>query len=273
MQSGWAKAICTGAAYALGLGVAATSDANDLDSVLDSAGVARHLEAWPETNVEATEQAKAALDPDDYALLMREVRVAFDAPTLLRNVSETLSSQLDPAAVSALRLGYAQSGATGLTGPPAGIPASDLREFPGFTSELSRGEVAPIRFRLVARIDKSSGLSRNAWRVSSAVDRAISGGARALACETGAWQKSLASQQANRAGLLGPFRERLHLELLFLARARTSDELRAAVRFLESPQARAFHEALAEALPNALDAAQQTLQQRLARRVGEKCSP
>ena len=270
MQGRWGRAFLAGSTCALALGPSA--GASDLAALLEFAGLVRHVEAWPETNAEARERAEALLAAEPFALLLREVRAAFAAPALLGSVSEGISAKLDPGAIAQLHARYAESGAGGLIGPPIGIPASELRDFPRFASEVSRQEVPPARFTLVAKLDESTGLARDAWRVSGAVGHAIARGARALRCEAGAWRAPLPAEESDRSRLAGPFRERLHVELLFLTRNRATRDLRRALRFLESPPARAFHHALGEAVPLALESALRTLRQRLAKHVTERCS-
>ncbi len=251
---------------------AESGGASELAILFEAAGVARHLEAWPEANAGARERARASLSPDAYALLLREVQVALAAPRLLEEVAAPLSASLAAGAIRSLRGGYTGNGANTLLGHSSGISAATLRDFPGFASEVSRRQIAPARFRFVARLDEATGFGRNAWRVTTARGGAIARGARALRCEPAAWHAPLPPEvAAEREKIAEPFRERVHLELLFLTRNLETADLRRAVRFLETVPARAFHEKLGQALDRALDAAFSALRERLAPSVADRC--
>lgn len=246
-------------------GPAAGSKPSELRALLEDASVARRLEAWPELNLAVRERSLAALGPETFALLSREVEAAFAAPRLVERVELRLSG----AGMAGLREGYAASGAAGLLGDARGIPAQELRDFPRFASQVSRRELPPARFALVARIDESTGFSRDAWRVTSAWGRALERGTRALRCEgPSAWRVPLAPD----ASLAEPFRERVHVELLFLTRELEIAQLRRAVRWLGSEPARAFERALHEASGLALEQALGELRERLEPLVRERCS-
>jgi hypothetical protein len=244
----------------------------ELQALFATAGVARHLEAWPEANQGARERARARLEPDVYAVWMREVQGAFAAGRLLADVEAALAASLGPEAARALRRGYTDHAANALLGNPAGISSVALRDFPAFASRVSRREIPPARFTLVSRLDEATGFGRNAWRVTGAVGGAITRGARALDCEPGAWRAPLPPEHvAERTRLARPFQERVHLELLFLNRSRESPALRRAVRVLESDAPRAFHASLRQALDAALESALRRLREGLAQRIAERC--
>ena len=261
-------------ACAIAVACAAPAAAAELAALFDAAGVARHLDEWPEANALARERAQVSLDPDAFALLMREVAAALAAPALLERVTAHLSAGVAADRIAPLRAGYAQTGSEGLLGPPGGFTASDLRDFPAFTSGVARRQLEPARLELVARIDGATGFGHNAWRVTGAWGGAIERGARALRCEgSAAWETPLAPEViAERRQLAEPFRGRVHLELAFLARTRTLAELRRSADFLDTPPPRAFHASLEQVVDVALAEALASLRARLAAPAAQRCA-
>jgi hypothetical protein len=245
-----------------------------LAALIDAAGIARHLEEWPEANTLARELAQTSLAPDAFALLMREVASAL-APTALRErVTARLAARVPAPIAASLREGWSQSGSVGLLGPADGLSAADLRELPRFASAVSRRQLDPARLALVARLDAATGFGRNAWRVTGAWGVAVERGARALRCDgSAAWQAPLSPEQsAERRHLVEPFRGRVHLELLFLVRTHSSPDLQRSVGFLETQPVRDFHAAVADAVSAALADALADLRTRLAGPVAARCA-
>jgi hypothetical protein len=246
---------------------------SELAALLDAAGIVRHLEEWPEANVVARESARVSLDPEAFALLMREVATAFAPDALRERVAASLTASVSAAGAVSLRDGYAHTRSVDLLGPAAGLSASDLRDFPRFASAVSRRQLDPARLALVARLDAATGFGRNAWRVTGAWAEAIERGARVLRCEKAAWEAPLSPQaSAERRHLAGPFRERVHLELLFLVRTQVPPDLRRTVEFLETGPARAFHRAVGEAAASALADALTGLRTQLAAPAAQRCA-
>jgi hypothetical protein len=276
-----AAACAVGAIAAAGVIAAAAAPADapvaagsELAGLLDAAAVARHLEEWPEANALARERAQASLDPEAFALLMREVATSFARDALHARVAATLAASVAETDAASLRHGYSRTASASLLGPPDGLSAADLRDYPGFASAVSRRQLDPARLALVARLDTATGFGRNAWRVTGAWGGAIERGARALRCEgRGAWEAPLSPEaSAERRQLAEPFRERVHLELLFLVRTHLSPDLSRSVELLETPPALAFHAALAEATAEALAAALADLRARLEDPVAQRCA-
>ena len=83
----------------------APAAASELAILFEAAGVARHLEAWPEANAGARERARASLSPDAYALLLLEVQATFAAPRLLEEVAAPFDASLAADAIRSLRAG------------------------------------------------------------------------------------------------------------------------------------------------------------------------
>jgi hypothetical protein len=250
--------------FAIAAVFAVAAGASDLAALLDAASVARHLEEWPEVNEVARERSREALGPEVFALLSREVEATLSSARLLERVEPRLAGL----ELAGLRAGYAGTHAAGLLGDVHGLSAAELRDFPAFASELSRRRIPPARFGLVAKLDDSSGFGRDVWRVTQAWRRAIDGGTRALRCEgRSSWRAPAAPDPA----LAQSFRERVHVELLFLTREIDTADLRRAIRLLESEPARAFHQALGDATDAALEGALLALRERLAPAVRERC--
>lgn len=247
--------------------------AGGLDTLVSAAGLERRFAEWPEANAGARERAEQRLDADTRALLLREVAAAFATPRIVAAVRARLSHELGDDAIRQLAAGYVASGAGGLLGPESGLAADDLRDFPRFASELSQQEVPAERFALVTRLDEGTRFGRDAWRVTTAWGAAIDRGARALRCGgPEAWRAPLPPERAaERRQLAEPFRERVQVELLFLARSVDTRDLRRAALFLETAPVRAFQEQVAQALDAALASSLGDLRQHLAPAVTARC--
>jgi hypothetical protein len=264
MRGRWGRGFAIALALAAPAEVVASSEPSEGAGVFEAASVVRHLQEWPEANVAARERAQQLLGEEKAAALLREVYAAFEPARLLERVTARLAA-LD---LAGIERGYAESGAAGLLGDARGFGAAELRDLPDFASRASRGGIEPARLLLVARLDESTGFGLDAWRVTRAWGDAIELGARALACEPVDWSASPRPDPA----LAEAFRERVHVELLFLTRKLGVSELRRTVRFLESAPAREFRRTLAEATSAALASAREELAPRIATLVRESCS-
>ena len=250
--------------------LAAPAPAAELDGLLEASGSVRHVTEWPEANASARDAAREALDDEAYRLLLREVAAAFAPDALGVRLRDALAGAVSEPDV--LAAAYRSHGVAALLGGDPALAAGDLRDFPHFASEVSRQEIPATRFEWIARLDDASGMGRDAWTTTLAWGGAIERGGRLLACQ-GAWPGPLApATQELRARLGQPFRERVHLELLFQLRAVDARELRRAVVYLESEAARAFQQAYGAALQQALSASMETVRARLVPVARERCS-
>lgn len=241
----------------------------ELRELLAAAGVARHVQEWPELTLPARDRAREQLDVDTLARLERSLAETFAEDALLAGVAGRLAAVYDEARVKALLEWYDSPLGRRIRSAESRAATSEaLRELPLFVSRPRRAP--PATRRAGQRLERTTGLGRNILLVSHSVSRGLLEGVVALRCGADEEVAALAALDRRRVARLARLLpERASTTLVFAYRDVPVSDLTEHAAFLESDAGRWLFGELHGHLEVALAAAERTLRERLA---PEACS-